>query len=156
MRTLADLFVGKNNNLTFIRLMAALSVFYGHTPAIVVGVPADLVTKTTGYAYIDGVAIDLFFLISAFLVTASILCNGLMRNHALFNTVFFVLFIVLWNNNSSLPDAIHSTSSTRNFLVASTIALLCGITSWHLVEKRARRLKKSSSGNLKLQYSTPT
>ncbi len=35
MRTLADLFVGKNNNLTFIRLMAALSVIYGHTPAIV-------------------------------------------------------------------------------------------------------------------------
>jgi len=337
MRTLADLFVGKNNNLTFIRLMAALSVIYGHTPAIVAGVPADWVTKTTGYAYIGGVAVDLFFLISGFLVTASILNSGakhyvisrvlriypalwvnmilvtfvlgsivttlpvgeyltngavwtyfkglaftyqggfflpgvftqnlnqavngsiwsvlievwlyiivlfvylfgIMRSRALFNTVFFVLLVVFWNDKSYLPDALSSKtnlhvcllfyigsflyinrdsvpvspyfmlialflagitlgtdkfaygyilllvtffctvsffkqfawldkwgdysygvylygwpaqqltawafpqlSGNQNFLTASTIALLCGIASWHLVEKRALRLKK--------------
>lgn len=41
MRTLADVFVGKSNNLTFIRLMAALSVIYGHTTAIVPGATPD-------------------------------------------------------------------------------------------------------------------
>jgi len=336
MRTLADLFVGKNNNLTFIRLVAALAVIYGHTSAIVAGAPSDWVAVTTGYAFFGGIAVDLFFLISGFLVTASILNSGmksyvisrvlrifpalwvnlilvtfvlgsivttlpvsdyltngevwsyfknlafayqgafflpgvftqnhnhavngsiwsvvievwlyvvvlffylfgLMRNRAVFNTLFFVLIVVIWNNQASLPAAFGSTmlhvcllfyigsflyinrdsvpvspyfllialflagitlgtgkfaygyilllvtffcsvsflkqfawmdkwgdysygvylygwpaqqltawafpqfSGTQNCLVASTIALTCGIASWHLVEKRAMRLKK--------------
>ena len=79
MLCLSDIFVGKNNNLTFIRLMAALAVIYGHTPAIVPNSPADWITRTTGYAFIGGVAVDLFFLISGFLVTASIINGGVRR-----------------------------------------------------------------------------
>lgn len=337
MRTLADLFVGKNNNLTFIRLVAALSVIYGHTSAVVAGAPADWVAVTTGYAFIGGVAVDLFFLISGFLVTASILNGGvknyvisrvlriypalwvnlilvtfvmggalttlsltdyltngavwsyftglaftykggfflpglftqhhdqavngsiwsvlievwlyivvlafytfgLMRSRAVFNTVFFVLIVVLWNDKSFLPAAINGSTmmhvcllfyigsflyinrdsvpvspyfmlialflagitlgtdkfaygyilllvtffctvsflkqfawmdkwgdysygvylygwpaqqltvwafpeftGNQNCLVASAIALVCGIASWHLIEKRAMRLKR--------------
>ncbi len=178
---------------------------------------------------------------------------GIMRSQALFNSVFFVLLVVLWKEKSYQPDAISSTtnlhvcllfyigsflyinresvpvspyfmlialflasitlgtdkfvygyilllvtffctvsffkqfswmdkwgdysygvylyscpaqqlttwafphlSGIQNFLVASMIALLCGIASWHLVEKRALRLKKSSSENHQLQYPTPT
>ena len=77
--TLGSLFVGKHNNLTFIRLLAALTVIYGHTPSIVPGTPADWVTRTTNYAFSGGVAVDLFFLISGFLVTASILKGGVRR-----------------------------------------------------------------------------
>lgn len=77
--TLGRVFSGKENNLTFIRLVAATSVIYGHTPAIVPGFPADWVTRTTGYAFIGGVAVDLFFLISGFLVTASIVTGGWRR-----------------------------------------------------------------------------
>ncbi|RBL68119.1 acyltransferase [Pseudomonas sp. MWU13-2625] len=344
MRTLADVFVGKNNNLTFIRLVAALSVIYGHTSAIVAGAPADWVAVTTGYAFIGGVAVDLFFLISGFLVTASIMNGGvknyviaralriypalwvnlilvtfvlgsivttlsvsdyltrgetwsyfkglaftfrggfflpgvfttnhdqavngsiwsvlyevwlyvvvlffyilgLMRSRAVFNTLFFVLIVVLWNDKSYVPAAVSSAtamhvcllfyigsflyinrdsvpispyfllialflagitlgtdkfpygyilllvtffctvsflkqfawmdkwgdysygvylygwpaqqlvawafpdfSGTQNCLAASAIALVCGIASWHLIEKKAMRLKKVFLGKPK-------
>lgn len=337
MRTLADVFVGKSNNLTFIRLIAALSVIYGHTSAVVAGAPADWVAVTTGYAFIGGVAVDLFFLISGFLVTASILNSGvknyvisrvlriypalwvnlilvtfvmgsivttlsvteyltngevwsyfkglaftyqggfflpgvftqnhdkavngsiwsvlievwlyiavlffyvfgIMRNRAIFNTLFFVLIVMIWNDKSYLPASLSGAtmlhvcllfyigsflyinrdsvpvspyfilialflagitlgtekfaygyilllvtffcsvsflkqfswmdkwgdysygvylygwpaqqltawafpgfSGTQNCLTASAIALICGIASWHLIEKRALRLKK--------------
>ena len=79
MTTLGNLFVGKHNNLTLIRLLAAFTVIYGHTPSIVAGTPADWVTRTTNYAFSGGVAVDLFFLISGFLVTASILKGGIRR-----------------------------------------------------------------------------
>lgn len=49
MQTSANLLIGKNNNLTFITLVAALSVICGHTSAIVAGAPADSVAVTTGY-----------------------------------------------------------------------------------------------------------
>lgn len=95
MKTLADLFVGKSNNLTFIRLVAALSVIYGHTSAIVRGAPADWVAVTTGYAFLGGVAVDLFFLISGFLVTASIL-NGGVKNYIVSRVLR--IFPALWVN----------------------------------------------------------
>jgi peptidoglycan/LPS O-acetylase OafA/YrhL len=79
MRTLADVFIGKSNNLTFIRLLAALAVIYGHTTAIVPGATPDWIVVTTGYAFAGGVAVDLFFLISGFLVTASILNSGVQN-----------------------------------------------------------------------------
>lgn len=37
MAHLSDVFVGKNNNLTLIRLLASLAVIYGHAYAIVPG-----------------------------------------------------------------------------------------------------------------------
>lgn len=76
MTHLSDVFVGKNNNLTFIRLLAALAVIYGHAYAVVPGFGGDWVLRTTGYAFAGGVAVDLFFLISGFLVTASVLKAG--------------------------------------------------------------------------------
>lgn len=79
MINLGTLFVGKTNNLTFIRLFAAFTVIYGHTTAIVPGASLDWVTRTTNYAFSGGVAVDLFFLISGFLVSASILNGGARR-----------------------------------------------------------------------------
>lgn len=117
MKTLSDLFVGKNNNLTFIRLIAALSVIYGHTSAVVAGASPDWVAVTTGYAFLGGVAVDLFFLISGFLVTASILNNGI-KNYvvsrvlriypALWVNLIFVTF-VLGGLVTTLPLADYLT-----------------------------------------------
>lgn len=95
MRTLAELFVGKHNNLTFIRLVAALAVIYGHTTAIVPGATPDWIVVTTGYAFAGGVAVDLFFLISGFLVTASIL-NGGVKNYVISRVLR--IYPALWVN----------------------------------------------------------
>lgn len=76
MKNLSDVFSGKDNNLTLIRLLAALAVIYGHAYAVIPGEGGDWVACTTGYAFAGGVAVDLFFLISGFLVTASILKSG--------------------------------------------------------------------------------
>ncbi|WP_424193887.1 acyltransferase family protein [Ampullimonas aquatilis] len=76
MAFLSDVHIGKENNLTFIRLFAALAVIYGHASAIIPNTKADWVSRTTGYAFSGGVAVDLFFLISGFLVTASIINGG--------------------------------------------------------------------------------
>lgn len=95
MRTLADVFVGKSNNPTFIRLLAALAVIYGHTTAIVPGATPDWIVVTTGYAFAGGVAVDLFFLISGFLVTASILNSG-VRNYVVSRVLR--IYPALWVN----------------------------------------------------------
>lgn len=95
MKTLSDLFVGKTNNLTFIRLIAALAVIYGHTSAIVAGSTADWVARTTGYAFLGGVAVDLFFLISGFLITASILNVGI-KNYIISRALR--IYPALWVN----------------------------------------------------------
>lgn len=117
MKTLEDLFVGKNNNLTFIRIVAALSVIYGHTSAIVAGSPADWVAVTTGYAFLGGVAVDLFFLISGFLVTASIL-NGGIKNYVISRVLR--IYPALWVNLilvTFVLGSIVTTLSVTEYLI---------------------------------------
>jgi peptidoglycan/LPS O-acetylase OafA/YrhL len=77
-RTLADVAEGRENNLTFLRLVAACAVIYGHSYAVTVHGGGDIVAQLTGYAFAGGVAVDLFFLISGYLVCASIRKSGLV------------------------------------------------------------------------------
>lgn len=94
MKTLDDIFVGKDNNLTFIRTLAAVAVIYGHSFAVTKDSGSDIVTKVTnGYAFSGGVAVDLFFLISGFLVTFSILKSGVLKY---FISRFLRIFPALW------------------------------------------------------------
>lgn len=68
-----------NNNLNIMRLLAALSVIYGHASAITGQGPADVFLQVVGFKFIGGVAVDVFFVISGFLVTSSSLnSNGLV------------------------------------------------------------------------------
>lgn len=116
MKTLGDLFVGKENNLTFIRLVAALAVIYGHTNAIVATADPDWVTRTTNYAFAGGVAVDLFFLISGFLVTASILKGGAI-NYII--SRILRIFPALWVNLilvTFLLGTIVTTLPIRDYL----------------------------------------
>lgn len=76
---LSDVAVGRKNNITFLRLIAALMVIWGHSNAVVRDSGQDIVTRITGYAHAGGVAVDLFFLMSGYLVTASIVNGGLKR-----------------------------------------------------------------------------
>ena len=78
-RTLGDVATGRKNNITFIRLVAALMVIWGHSNAVVKQPGQDLVSYVTQYAHAGGFAVDMFFLMSGFLVTGSILNGGLKR-----------------------------------------------------------------------------
>lgn len=79
IKTVGDLSKGRINNITFLRLLAAISVIIGHSHAIVFNGGQDIVTKITGYAHIGGVAVDFFFLLSGFLVTSSLVKNGIIH-----------------------------------------------------------------------------
>ena len=61
------------NNFNLIRLLAALCVIYGHSYYITKTPGNDLLLATVGHRFIGGVAVDVFFMISGFLVTASVL-----------------------------------------------------------------------------------
>ena len=68
---LGEYFERRENNLNLIRLIAALAVIYGHSTAITGKGPPDIFLQLVGYKFIGGVAVDVFFVISGFLVTSS-------------------------------------------------------------------------------------
>ncbi|SIQ69238.1 Peptidoglycan/LPS O-acetylase OafA/YrhL, contains acyltransferase and SGNH-hydrolase domains [Aromatoleum tolulyticum] len=76
MNTLQDISEARNNSITLVRLLASLAVIYGHSYAVAGSGGSDWVMRITGFAHAGGVAVDLFFLMSGFLVTASILKRG--------------------------------------------------------------------------------
>lgn len=79
VQSLGDYFEHKDNNLNLIRLIAALAVIYGHSSAITGNGPPDIFLQLVGYKFIGGVAVDVFFVISGFLITASAASgNGLI------------------------------------------------------------------------------
>lgn len=60
-----------NNNFTLIRLVAALLVIYGHSYPIVGSGHPDLVLQLLQSRFSGAVAVDIFFVISGFLICAS-------------------------------------------------------------------------------------
>lgn len=71
-------FDARNNSMNIMRLLAALAVIYGHASAVTGRGPGDLFLQFVGYKFIGGVAVDVFFLLSGFLITASAMSgNGI-------------------------------------------------------------------------------
>lgn len=69
--SLGTLFQSHANNLNLLRLLAAFAVIYGHATAVTGNGPPDIFLQLVGYKFIGGVAVDIFFVISGFLITAS-------------------------------------------------------------------------------------
>lgn len=64
----------RNDNLLIIRIVAASLVIYGHAPAISPNINNTDIFVLLGFKYYSGtIAVNLFFLISGFLVTGSLL-----------------------------------------------------------------------------------
>jgi peptidoglycan/LPS O-acetylase OafA/YrhL len=64
-----------SNNFDFLRLFCAVLVILSHSYTIATGTPADepLVRVTHGYVAFGQIAVDVFFVISGYLVTASLM-----------------------------------------------------------------------------------
>ena len=71
---LAHAIGGRDNNFNLIRFVAAVMVMYSHSFAMAIGkaAPEPLGTLTGGTLIFGRVAVDIFFIISGFLVTASL------------------------------------------------------------------------------------
>ena len=68
---LADAWSSGRNNFNLIRLFAAWLVIYGHAWAITGSAGGDLVTHLTRFKFAGGVAVDVFFFISGYLIAQS-------------------------------------------------------------------------------------
>jgi peptidoglycan/LPS O-acetylase OafA/YrhL len=75
--TLAEVWDGGRNNFNLMRLVAAWLVIYGHSWAITGARGQDLVTRLTQFKFAGGVAVDIFFVISGFLIAASLQRNSI-------------------------------------------------------------------------------
>jgi peptidoglycan/LPS O-acetylase OafA/YrhL len=76
---LSDYATGRDNNFNLVRFVAAFSVLYSHSYALVLGIGnfEPFVTRI-GYT-LAGIAVDVFFITSGFLVTASMLRLGAFK-----------------------------------------------------------------------------
>jgi peptidoglycan/LPS O-acetylase OafA/YrhL len=84
--TITDAWVTGRNNFNLIRLLAAWLVIHGHAWAITGTAGGDIVARLTGIKFAGALAVDMFFVISGFLIAASLERNsvrGYLRARAL-------------------------------------------------------------------------
>lgn len=71
-KNLDELFSSSENNFNLIRLLAAASVIYGHASVVTGTHEPDFLLRLIQYKFIGGVAVDIFFVLSGFLIAASV------------------------------------------------------------------------------------
>ncbi len=76
-RTLAEGHAQPRNNFNLIRLFAAWLVIYGHSYAVTASGGQDLLLQAVRIKFAGGIAVDMFFVISGFLIAASLERNRL-------------------------------------------------------------------------------
>lgn len=76
LATIDDAWERGRNNFNLIRLVAAWLVIYGHAWAITGSSGGDLVTRLTRFKFAGGVAVDIFFVVSGFLIASSLERNS--------------------------------------------------------------------------------
>lgn len=74
--TIESAWATRRNNFNLMRLIAAWMVIYGHSWAITAAPGTDLITQLTKFRFAGGVAVDVFFVISGFLIASSLERNS--------------------------------------------------------------------------------
>ncbi|MFC3816010.1 acyltransferase family protein [Lysobacter sp. GCM10012299] len=77
LRTLADGSAQHDNNFNLIRLIAAWLVIYGHSWPVTASEGSDLLSQVVQIKFAGGIAVDMFFVISGFLIASSVERNPL-------------------------------------------------------------------------------
>ena len=72
----------RDNNFTLIRFIAASLVLFSHSFALSVGTASAEPLHTSLHITFGQIAVDVFFLTSGFLVTASLLARGSIKTFA--------------------------------------------------------------------------
>ncbi len=75
-RTLASAWTSGHNHFNVLRLIAAWLVIYGHAWAITGTPGGDLLARATQVKFAGAIAVDIFFVISGFLIAASLQRNS--------------------------------------------------------------------------------
>ncbi len=140
MRTLADGCArNENNNFNLIRLVAAWLVIYGHSWAVTGTAGQDLLLQLVHIKFAGGIAVDMFFVISGFLIAASVERNRLAHYLAARAVRIFPALIVcvalsvfvLGPLLTNAPDYWESSQTwkylRRNILLQGTQYVLPGV-----------------------------
>lgn len=132
--------IGRNNNFNLIRLIAAFAVLISHSFALALGTTdAEPLRKSLGVA-LGNIAVDVFFITSGFLVTASLLtrnnaagfvrARGLRILPALWTMLLLTVFGLGVLATSLSPTVYLSLPETYHYL-AKNAALVTGVM-YHL------------------------
>ncbi len=102
-KTLAEHEHDRENNYQLLRFIAAMAVVYGHSYALsLLRGGHDLVQRALGFTYSGDLAVEMFFVISGFLVTASYLHRDDLAVFAkarilrIFPALFVCLFVTVF------------------------------------------------------------
>ncbi|MFS8138242.1 MAG: acyltransferase family protein, partial [Thermomonas sp.] len=74
--TIAAVWATQRNNFNVMRLVAAWLVIYGHAWAITGRSGQDLLASLTRFRFAGAIAVDMFFVVSGFLIAASLQRNS--------------------------------------------------------------------------------
>lgn len=127
--TIADAWAAQRNNFNLMRLVAAWLVIYGHAWAITGSSGHDLLAGLTGFRFAGAIAVDMFFVVSGFLITASLQRNsvrgylisrGLRILPALIACVILTTF-VLGPLLTSASDYWSQATTWNYFLINSSL-----------------------------------
>lgn len=129
--TIAAAWAAQRNNFNLMRLVAAWLVIYSHAWAITRADGHDLIATLTGFRAAGALAVDMFFVVSGFLITASLQRNsvrgylvsrGLRILPALVTCVGVTTF-VLGPLLTTATDYWSQSTTWRYFLVNASLML---------------------------------
>lgn len=126
--TVKEASVGRDNNLNIIRLIAALMVLYMHSFAICLGDSRQDIMYfiTNGRELSGGVAVDIFFIISGFLICRSYdrASSTFSYFKARFLRIWPLLFVVVFVTAFIIGPILSTTSFKRYFLSLDILSFL--------------------------------